>query len=105
MSFVSPRSWRLVLVAVPPPVVTWLLVEAPMMCLGMGVKVATLPVIALGMGVGVGVDSALYILSALLCCCLHLRISTSNHRHGRLPWIELEGPFSTLPQICSLVAR
>ena len=35
-----------------------------MVALGMGVKVATLPVIALG--VGIGVDYALYILSVML---------------------------------------
>jgi predicted RND superfamily exporter protein len=40
------------------------LAEALMVMLGMGVKVATLPVIALG--VGIGVDYALYILSVML---------------------------------------
>ena len=35
-----------------------------MVCLGIGVKVATLPVIALG--VGIGVDYALYVLSVML---------------------------------------
>jgi predicted RND superfamily exporter protein len=40
------------------------LAEALMVGLGMGVKVATLPVIALG--VGIGVDYALYILSVML---------------------------------------
>jgi uncharacterized protein len=40
------------------------LAEALMVALGMGVKVATLPVIALG--VGIGVDYALYILSVMM---------------------------------------
>ena len=46
------------------PAVTSVLAEALMVALGMGVKVATLPVIALG--VGIGVDYALYILSVTL---------------------------------------
>ena len=50
--------------AVLPLVLTSLLAEALMVALGMGVKVATLPVIALG--VGIGVDYALYILSVTL---------------------------------------
>ncbi|MES2256993.1 MAG: MMPL family transporter [Pseudomonadota bacterium] len=58
------RSWRGMLCAVLPLVLTSLLVEALMVFLGMGVKVATLPVIALG--VGIGVDYALYILSVTL---------------------------------------
>lgn len=41
-----------------------ILCEALMVWLGMGVKVATLPVIALG--VGIGVDYALYLLSVQL---------------------------------------
>ncbi|WP_284614956.1 efflux RND transporter permease subunit [Aquabacterium humicola] len=58
------RSWRAVLVAVLPLVLTSILCEALMVILGMGVKVATLPVIALG--VGIGVDYALYVLSVML---------------------------------------
>ena len=64
LCFVTFRSWRAVLVAVLPLVLTSLLAEALMVALGMGVKVATLPVIALG--VGIGVDYALYILSIVL---------------------------------------
>ena len=64
LCFVTFRSWRAVLVAVVPLVLTSLLAEALMVALGMGVKVATLPVIALG--VGIGVDYALYILSVTL---------------------------------------
>jgi predicted RND superfamily exporter protein len=64
LCFVTFRSWRAVVVAVLPLIVTSFLAEALMVALGMGVKVATLPVIALG--VGIGVDYALYILSVML---------------------------------------
>jgi predicted RND superfamily exporter protein len=64
LCFVTFRSWRAVLVAVIPLVVTSILCEALMVMLGIGVKVATLPVIALG--VGIGVDYALYLLSVQL---------------------------------------
>lgn len=66
LAFITFRSWRAVLVAVLPLVLTSILAEALMVALGMGVKVATLPVIALG--VGIGVDYALYILSVMLAC-------------------------------------
>jgi predicted RND superfamily exporter protein len=58
------RSWRAVLVAILPLILTSILAEALMVGLGMGVKVATLPVIALG--VGIGIDYALYVLSVIL---------------------------------------
>lgn len=58
------RSWRAVVVAVLPLILTSLLAEALMVWLGIGVKVATLPVVALG--VGIGVDYALYLLSVQL---------------------------------------
>ena len=64
LCFVTFRSWRAVLVAVIPLVLTSVLCEALMVMLGIGVKVATLPVIALG--VGIGVDYALYLLSVQL---------------------------------------
>jgi predicted RND superfamily exporter protein len=64
LCFVTFRSWRAVVVAVLPLVLTSFLAEALMVVLGMGVKVATLPVIALG--VGIGVDYALYILSVTM---------------------------------------
>jgi predicted RND superfamily exporter protein len=64
LCFVAFRSWRAVIVAVVPLAVTSILCEALMVWLGMGVKVATLPVIALG--VGIGVDYALYLLSVQL---------------------------------------
>lgn len=58
------RSWRAVVVAVLPLMLTSVLAEAIMVKLGIGVKVATLPVVALG--VGIGVDYALYLLSVQL---------------------------------------
>ena len=64
LCFITFRSWRAVLVAVIPLVLTTVLCEALMVALGIGVKVATLPVIALG--VGIGVDYALYLLSVQL---------------------------------------
>lgn len=64
LCFLTFRSWRAVLVAVLPLMLTSVLGEALMVALGIGVKVATLPVIALG--VGIGVDYALYILSVTL---------------------------------------
>ena len=64
LCFLTFRSWRAVVVAILPLVLTSILAEVLMVALGMGVKVATLPVIALG--VGIGVDYALYILSVTL---------------------------------------
>jgi predicted RND superfamily exporter protein len=64
LAFITFRSWRAVVVAVLPLMLTSVLAEALMVALGMGVKVATLPVIALG--VGIGVDYALYIVSVML---------------------------------------
>jgi len=64
LCYLAFRSWRAVAVAVLPLVLTSILCEVLMVWLGMGVKVATLPVIALG--VGIGVDYALYVLSVML---------------------------------------
>jgi len=64
LCFLTFRSWRAVVVAVVPLMITSVLCEALMVILGIGVKVATLPVIALG--VGIGVDYALYLLSVQL---------------------------------------
>jgi len=64
LCLVTFRSWRAVVVAVVPLALTSILCEALMVVLGIGVKVATLPVIALG--VGIGVDYALYLLSVQL---------------------------------------
>ena len=58
------RSIPGVVCAVLPLMLTSILCEALMVWLGMGVKVATLPVIALG--VGIGVDYALYVLTVIL---------------------------------------
>ena len=72
LCWITFRSWRAVVVAVLPLMLTSILCEALMVGLGMGVKVATLPVIALG--VGIGVDYALYVLSVMLA---HLRRGAS----------------------------
>ena len=64
LCFITFRSARAVIVAVVPLAITSILCEALMVALGIGVKVATLPVIALG--VGIGVDYALYLLSVQL---------------------------------------
>jgi predicted RND superfamily exporter protein len=58
------RSITGVICAVVPLMLTSILCEALMVWLGIGVKVATLPVIALG--VGIGVDYALYVLTVIL---------------------------------------
>ena len=64
LCLITFRSWRAVLCAVLPLMLTSILCEALMVWLGIGVKVATLPVIALG--VGIGVDYALYVMSIVL---------------------------------------
>ncbi len=64
LCLIAFRSWRAMICAVLPLMLTSVLAEALMVKLGMGLKVATLPVVALG--VGIGVDYALYILSVML---------------------------------------
>ncbi|MCU6497058.1 MMPL family transporter [Rugamonas sp. A1-17] len=57
------RSWRVTVAVMLPLYITSVLCEAIMAKLGLGVKVATLPVIALG--VGIGVDYGIYIYNRL----------------------------------------
>jgi predicted RND superfamily exporter protein len=57
------RSIRVMVCLLVPLVITSLLCEAVMVKLGLGVKVATLPVIALG--VGIGVDYGIYLYNRL----------------------------------------
>jgi len=64
LAFITFRSWRAVLCAVLPLMLTTVLAESLMVALGIGMKVAMLPVVALG--VGIGVDYALYVLSVTL---------------------------------------
>ena len=64
LAFVTFRSWRAVICSLLPLMLTSVLCEALMVWLDIGVKVATLPVIALG--VGIGVDYALYVMSVTL---------------------------------------
>ncbi|MEN6359755.1 MAG: MMPL family transporter [Smithella sp.] len=61
LCFWTYKSWRATIVTLIPLVITSILCEAIMAQLGIGIKVATLPVIALG--VGIGVDYALYLLA------------------------------------------
>ena len=61
--FLTFRSWRPVVCIIVPLALTSVLGQALMAFLGIGVKVATLPVIALG--VGIGVDYGIYIYSKM----------------------------------------
>lgn len=63
LCFLAFRSIRAVVCIVAPLALTSVLCEALMAQVGIGVKVATLPVIALG--VGIGVDYGIYIYSRL----------------------------------------
>ncbi|MGY2399986.1 efflux RND transporter permease subunit [Pseudomonas sp. SDO5271_S396] len=64
LCLITFRSMLAVVCVILPLALTSILCEALMVWLGIGVKVATLPVIALG--VGIGVDYALYVMSILL---------------------------------------
>lgn len=64
LCLITFRSGRATLIAILPLMLTSVLCESLMVLLGIGVKVATLPVIALG--VGIGVDYSLYLLSVFL---------------------------------------
>jgi predicted RND superfamily exporter protein len=57
------KSWRVTLCIMTPLYITSVLCEGIMAQLGLGVKVATLPVIALG--IGIGVDYGIYIYNKL----------------------------------------
>ncbi len=63
LCFITFRSWRTVVCIIAPLALTSVLCQALMTSLGIGVKVATLPVIALG--VGIGVDYGIYIYTRL----------------------------------------
>ncbi|WP_207062925.1 RND family transporter [Motiliproteus sp. SC1-56] len=63
LCLLSFRSWRTLVCIILPLALTSVLCQALMTVLGIGVKVATLPVIALG--VGIGVDYGIYIYSRL----------------------------------------
>ncbi len=64
LCMISFRSLRATICAVLPLMLTSILCSALMVYLNIGVKVATLPVIALG--VGIGVDYALYVMNIIL---------------------------------------
>lgn len=59
LCFITFRSWKAVLCIIVPLAIVSILCNALMSMLGIGLKVATLPVIALG--VGVGVDYGIYL--------------------------------------------
>jgi uncharacterized protein len=63
MCMITFRSWAATLCIVLPLVLTSVLGNALMAFMGIGVKVATLPVVALG--VGIGVDYGIYVYSRL----------------------------------------
>jgi predicted RND superfamily exporter protein len=63
LCFITFRSWRTVVCILLPLAFTSVMCQALMAWLGIGIKVATLPVIALG--VGIGVDYGIYIYSKL----------------------------------------
>ena len=64
LCLITFRSWRATICAILPLMLTSILCEALMVALGIGIKVATLPVIALG--VGIGIDYALYVMSVMI---------------------------------------
>jgi len=64
MVLITFRSWRAVACILIPLILTSVMSQGLMAILGIGVKVATLPVIALG--VGIGVDYGIYIYSRLV---------------------------------------
>ena len=63
MVFLTFRNLKAVVCIMVPLSITSMLCEAVMAHLGIGIKVATLPVIALG--VGIGVDYGIYIYSRM----------------------------------------
>jgi predicted RND superfamily exporter protein len=63
LCFITFRSVRAIICIITPLALTSILCQALMAQMGIGVKVATLPVIALG--VGIGVDYGIYIYSRL----------------------------------------
>jgi len=69
LCLITFRSIRATIVALIPLVMTTIICKALMVWLGIGLKVATLPVIAVG--VGVGVDYALYLLSVQIAVQRH----------------------------------
>ena len=69
LCLITFKSIRATIVALIPLVMTTIICKALMVWLGIGLKVATLPVIAVG--VGVGVDYALYLLSVQIAVQRH----------------------------------
>jgi len=82
LAYVTFRSWRAVACAIIPLALTSVMAEALMVWLGIGLKVATLPVVALG--VGIGVDYALYVLSIMLAQLRQGRTLAQAHHRALL---------------------
>ena len=80
LCFVTFRNARAVVVALIPLLITSVLCEAMMVGFGIGIKVATLPVIALG--IGVGIDYALYLMSVQLAWQRRGASLTAAYRHA-----------------------
>jgi hypothetical protein len=82
LCYMTFRSWLAVLAAIIPLVLTSFLCETLMVWMGIGVKVATLPVIALG--VGIGIDYALYLLTVVLARMREGMTLSEAYFHGLL---------------------
>ncbi|WP_221292265.1 MULTISPECIES: RND family transporter [unclassified Herbaspirillum] len=82
LAYFTFRSWRAVACAIIPLALTSILAEALMVWLDIGLKVATLPVVALG--VGIGVDYALYVLSIILAQMRQGRTLAEAYRQALL---------------------
>lgn len=84
LCWITFRSWKGVLCVIVPLILVCILCNALMAILGIGLKVATLPVIALG--VGVGVDYGIYIYERMQHSLRHgvdLRTSFYDAMHRR----------------------
>ena len=77
LCLVTFRSWRAMLCIVVPLALVSVLCNAMMARLGIGLKVATLPVIALG--VGVGVDYGIYLFERMQH---HMRVNNDSVREA-----------------------
>ncbi|MEO1081622.1 MAG: MMPL family transporter [Pseudomonadota bacterium] len=86
LCLINFRSLRTTICIIVPLALTSVLAQALMAAIGIGVKVATLPVIALG--VGIGVDYGIYIYSALLD---HLRRGAPSLRTAYFEALKTSG--------------
>jgi predicted RND superfamily exporter protein len=87
------KSWRVTISIMIPLYITSVICEALMAQLGMGVKVATLPVIALG--VGIGVDYGIYIYNRIE----HFMARGLSFKHAYYETLKTTGTAVTLTGI------